>query len=178
MENKKEFSIKASSLGFWWFMLLGLGSLLLGLIIGDYFFPRLQFTRFLFALGLMQIILLISVYYTSYRLRIVFTLDNLIIYKNSRMLFEVPIYYLEKFRAGDFESNQNMGLGVIHIHLKNNRQFKFSIKISSKEKNIEEAMKIKALLSYCVKELNFIKEPHYTKLGKSKYMFMYINSNY
>lgn len=118
MENKKEFSIKASSLGFWWFMLLGLGSLLLGLIIGDYFFPRLQFTRFLFALGLMQIILLISVYYTSYRLRIVFTLDNLIIYKNSRMLFEVPIYYLEKFRAGDFESNQNMGRGYTYTFKK------------------------------------------------------------
>ena len=32
--------------------------------------------------------------------------------------------------------------------------------------------------SYFIDEYGFVKQDHYTKLGKSKYMFMYINSNY
>lgn len=179
MENKKEFVLKATHLNIWKWLGLFFLFMIIGGIVGlsipvvrNMFWPRS-----ILIILTMQLLVLLTLYLIKFELRIVCDIDKLSIYKNNKVVYEKPITEIEKFHGGNID-DKIKNMGELDFFFVEGERFHFSNILSSKEIQLKQSLVVKSLVKYFIDEYGFVKQDHYTKLGKSKYMFMYVNPKY
>lgn len=132
----------------------------------------------------MSFVLIWGVFYTlflyyidisSFNIKILLENDKIIFYKNNKISQEIFYSSIEQLTSGDI--NHHRKIPKIVFHLNNNKKYTILINISGKENRLHSD-EIHRLIRYFIQRHNFKKKPLYTKLGKAKYMFIYVNPNY
>lgn len=176
---KREFKVKATPLNIWnWLGLFFLFMIIGGIValsipgVRNMFWPRN-----LLIVSIMHFLVLLTLYFIKFELRIVCDTDSISIYKNNKVVYEKSIDEIEKFHGGNIDDNiRNMG--ELYFFFAKGERFHFSNILSSKEIHLKQSLVVKSLVRYFMNEYGFVKQDHYTKLGKSKYIFMYVNPKY
>ncbi|WP_121965460.1 hypothetical protein [Myroides sp. N17-2] len=175
--NRKEFNIKASILNVWGFLLLMFISLNIALLIGSIVITYNMVARVILMGAICQVVVYIGAYLTKFDLKIILDASNVYIYKNNKLLHSKAIVEIEKLVGGDILDDEK-NMGQLSFVFCDGNKFSFSNKLSTRSKNLEQSFLVKSIVRYFIKEYDFIQQDHYTKLGKSKYLFVYSNSKY
>lgn len=115
-----------------------------------------------------------TMYLYKYKLKIIFNSNQIEIYRNSKLLIRTSVSAVEKIQSRDIDDPH--AIGDLRFYVKNGKMFYFSIFIvSSAKTKIEQEKNLRELIHYFINHYGFMKKNHKTKLGKSKYLFEYIN---
>ena len=177
---EKEFSLKASSLGFLGLLGLMFISLNIALLIGSILITHNMLARVILMGAIWQVLVYGTIYFTKYSLKIVFENDNMEVYKNEKLVLSKKIEEIEKIYGADIRGqNSNMGKGSLRFYFTDNTKFKFGIRLSSKQSNVDQFAEVQHILRVFVNQYGFERQEVHTSLGKGhKAMRMYINSKY
>ncbi|MEJ5106687.1 hypothetical protein [Chryseobacterium sp. MYb328] len=170
----REFNFKASTLNFWHLLIFSLISMAIGLILSHFILPSMNFTRLILAGCITLILMQLILFSKKYILKVKLIDGKLVVYKNAVKIIDVPITDIEKLQARNI--NDSHPIGDLKIFIKNQKSFYFSLLIVSDSKTkTEQEQNLRTLLRSFIEQYHFKKEDHYSKLGKSKFLFEYIN---
>ncbi len=170
----KEFNFVASSLGFFNTTLYLLLYGTIGLVISQLLLPKMLFTRLILTGVITLVLLQGTMFLYKYKLKIIFNSDQIEIYKNSKLFIRTSVSDVEKLQSRDIDDPH--AIGDLRFYVKNRKMFYFSLFIvSSAKTKIEQEKKLREVIHYFTDRYGFVKKDHMTKLGKSKYLFEYIN---